>query len=92
MTIAYRKPNAFEKVLLFIGIVVIVVGYILIHSLAVRVGFFSGEVIQSLFLWVILITLIIMTAVSENMKEELKIVISNQATEIKLLRHDLRRK
>lgn len=90
--IGYRKPNAFEKILLIIGIIIIVVGYLMIHSLAIREGFFSPEVVQSLLLWVILITLIIMTAVNENTKEELKIVITNQVTEIKLLRHDLRRK
>ena len=92
MAIAYRKPNLFEKFLLVVGIVIILTGYLLIHTLAMEKGFFSAEVIQSLLLWVILITLIIQAAVNENMKEELKIVISNQLTEIRLLRHDLRRK
>ena len=92
MASKFRNPNMFEKFLLVLGILVIVAGYLLIHILALREGFFSSPVIQSLLLWVILITLIILTAVNENTKEELKIVISNQAQEIKLLRHDMRRK
>ena len=89
---AFRKPNLFEKVLLGIGVAMIVIGYTLIHKLALRDGFYSWNVVNALFLWLILIVLIILTAVNENTKEELKIVIKNQLDEMKLLRQDMRRR
>ena len=89
---AFRKPNLFEKVLLGIGISIIVIGYTLIQKLALRDGFYSWNVVNALFLWLILIVLIILAAVNENTKEELKIVIKNQLDEMKLLRQDMRRR
>ena len=90
--VSFRKPNLFEKVLLAIGILMIVIGYTLIHKLALRDGFYTWNVINALFLWLILIVLIILAAVNENTKEELKIVIKNQLDEMKLLRQDMRRR
>jgi len=40
----------------------------------------------------LMILLIILAAVNENMKEELKVVIENQAEEIRLLRDDFNNK
>lgn len=87
-----RKPNLFEQVLLFIGIVIIGVGYLFVHNLALSNGVFSFETSTALLLWFIAIILIILTAVNENSKEELKIIIKQQNDEMKLLRDDLRRK
>lgn len=87
-----RKPNLFEHILLFIGIVAIGVGYFFVHNVMVKFGLFSYEATAVLLLWIIAIILIILTAVNENSKEELKIIIKQQHDEIKLLREDLRRK
>ena len=86
-----RKLNAFEKILLIIGILVIIIGYFFVHTLIASQGL-SWEALQTTFLWLILVVMIISSAVNENMKEELNLVISNQAQEIKLLRDDLKRK
>jgi len=55
-------------------------------------GLFSFEAIITLMLWFLLIISIILTAVNENSKEELKIIIRQQHEEIRLLRDDMRRK
>jgi len=86
-----RKPNTFEKTLLVIGVAVLMVGYGLIHRQVVIEGFTIG-VIQTIFLWFILVALIIITAANENIKEELRDVIELQLQEIRLLREEIRRK
>ena len=86
-----RKINFFEKILLTIGILVIIIGYFFVYSFVQKEGI-SWNALQATFVWLILVVLIILTAANENMKEELKIVIENQAKEIKLLRDDFKRK
>ena len=83
-------PNFFEKLLLFLGFFVIIVSYGFIHAVIAREGLFSWEALQTIFLWLILIVLIVMTAVNENMREEIALIIRNQLDELKLLRKDLR--
>jgi len=87
-----RKPNMFESILLIIGVVLIALGYVVIYRMYLTEGFLSWELLQTLFLWILMILLVILAAVNENMKEELKIMISNQAEEMKLLRKDLKRR
>lgn len=84
-----RRPNIFEGVLLIIGLVLIVLGYVVIYRVFITEGFLSWNLLQTLFLWILMILLVILAAVNENMKEELKIVIENQAEEMRLLRRDL---
>ena len=85
-----RKPNAFEVILLVIGIALIILGYIAIHRLAAVDGLISWNFLQTTFLWLLMVLMVILAAVNENMKEELKMVIENQIEEIKLLRDDLK--
>ncbi|MEM4336948.1 MAG: hypothetical protein QXG86_03010 [Candidatus Woesearchaeota archaeon] len=88
-----RTPNFFERVLLVIGALVIIVGYGVIRRVWELTGKnFGWEIVTTIFLWLILIALVILLAVSENMKEELKIVVENQLNEIKLLREEIRYK
>ena len=91
-SIEKRRPNLFENILLFLGILAVGIGYFFVHGVAYRFGIFSYQAAVCLLLWFILIILIILTAVNENSKEELKIIIRQQHDEMKLLRQDLRRK
>ncbi len=86
-----RNINLFEKLLFIVGVLVIVVGYFLIYGLVASHGL-SWDALKTIFLWILLIVVIIIAAVNENMKEELKVVILNQNEEIKLLREDINRK
>jgi len=87
-----RKPNMFESILLIIGVVLIAMGYVVIYRMYLTEGFLSWDLLQTLFLWILMILLVILASVNENMKEELKIMITNQVEELKLLRKDLKKK
>ena len=87
-----RRPNAFETILLVIGIVLILVGYIAIHRIVLSEKALSWDMLQTTFLWLLMILMVILAAVNENMKEELRTVIENQVEEIRLLRDDLKKK
>ena len=86
-----RKPNFFEKALLVVGAVILMAGYGLIHRQVVLEGF-STDTLQAIFLWLMLVALIIIAAVNENVKEELKQVIELHLQEIRLLRYEMRKK
>ena len=86
------KLNMFEKVLLIIGVALIVLGYLAIHRLVVAEGAFSWDLLQTTFLWLLMVLMVILAAVNENTKEELKVVIHNQVEEIRLLRKDFKKK
>ena len=86
-----RNINLFEKLLLIMGVLVIVVGYFFVYGL-VSIQGVSFMALQTIFLWLLLVVAIIVAAVNENMKEELKVVILNQKEELKLLREDFKRK
>ena len=91
MMINQIKINLFEKALLIIGILIIIIGYLFVYGFVAKEGL-SWDALQTTFLWLLLVVMIILAAVNENMKEELKIVINNQVKEMKLLRDDLKRK
>ena len=90
--VAIRTPNIFEKILLVLGVAVILIGYSFIYRVFSFESFLSWDAVHAVFLWLILIGVIILVAVAENMKEELRIVIENQNQEMKLLREELKKK
>jgi len=87
-----RMPNVFEKILLVIGIVIIFLCYFFVQLMITNYGLNSFETISTILGLIIIIILIVITAVSENSKEELKIIITQHKDEIGLLRKDLKKK
>lgn len=88
----FRKPNFFERVLLVLGIIVVIVGYFLIQKMvSVGGGLLSWDSVQSLFLWLMVILLVIILAANESLKEELKTIQKNQTTELALIRKELQK-
>ena len=81
----HRSPNLFEKFLLVIGVFVIVVGYGFITNARAVDTTNYWLFLQTMFLWLMLTVLVILLAVNENMKEELKIIAEEQLEQIKLL-------
>ncbi|MBW3000057.1 hypothetical protein KY339_05285 [Candidatus Woesearchaeota archaeon] len=79
------KLNAFEKILLFVGVAVLLGGYGIISQQVKAYGM-NWDAVQTIFLWFILIALIIQIAVNENIKEEIKHVINLNLKEIGLLK------
>ena len=87
-----RTPTIFEKLLLVVGIVVVIIGYGIIHKLALIDKALSWNMILSIFLWMLVILLIVMTAVTENVKEEVRAVLEREIEKIRLLRMRKKRK
>lgn len=85
-----RTPNIFEKVLLVLGVAIIFIGYALIYKVYKFESFLTWGAIHAVFLWLILIGVVILVAVAENMKEELRIVVENQSEELRLLRQEIK--
>jgi len=86
-----RKPTLYEKILLIIGILVLIIGFSFIQKVAVSTGF-GYELLSLIFLWLILVTLIIILSASENMKEELKVVTQAELAEVRLMRQEMKKK
>ncbi len=87
----FRKPTLFEKILLVVGIIIVLLGYALIQKMAsVDGAVLTWNMVFGVFLWLITFLALILVSVQENVKEELKMVIDNQTKEMKLLRHELR--
>ncbi len=81
-----RGPNVFERMLLVIGIVVVIVGYGIIHKLILINNTLTWDVVISIFLWFIIIILIVITAVAENVKEEIRTIIEKETKKIRIMR------
>lgn len=85
-----RNPNVFEKVLLVIGIAIVMIGYTFIHRMYTVTGsVITWDLIICMLLWLMSLVLIINLAVSENVKEELKIVAESQLQELKYIKEEL---
>lgn len=82
-----RAPTVFEKVILIIGLIVMVLGFLMIKQMAGSGGL-NDNLLQIVFLWLILIMAIILVAVSEDVKEELRLIIENQLLEMRLLKEE----
>jgi len=86
-----RNPNLFEKILLVIGILVLIVGFAFLQKIALAVGF-GFELLSLIFLWLTLVVLIILLSAIENMKEELKLANDIEIAELRLMREEFKRK
>ncbi len=86
-----RKTSLFEKILFAIGVLAVIMGYVFIYGLISKEGV-SWNAIQTIFLWLIFVLIVVLVSVNENMKEELRNISLNQMKELKLLRDDLKRK
>lgn len=83
--------NAFEKILLVIGVFVVIIGYFVIQKMiSLSGGLLTWEAVMSVFLWVLVILMIVLIAANENIKEELKYISQNQVMELKLIKEELR--
>lgn len=81
-----RKINMFEKMLLPVGIGLTFFGFYLI-LLAEKVNTDTGWMrLLTVFIWMILLFVVIMTAATEDMKEELGSIQREHVTEIRLLK------
>ena len=86
----FRESSMFEKLLLIVGVGIGVVGFNLINTLFIHEETLSWPFLMTLFLWLILIFIVILTDSNENIKEELSIIIREHIEETRLLREEVR--
>ena len=79
-----RKSNFFEVVLLFVGVGVIILGFHFINQVYMTEGVLNWQMIQSVFLWLILIVMVVLLATEEDVKEELGIIMREVSEETRL--------
>lgn len=86
----FQKATFFEKLLLVVGITVSIIGFWLINSMYNKEPVLSWPFITSIFLWLLLILVIILTDSNESIKEELGVIIKEHIEETKLLKEEVK--
>jgi len=81
-----RKTTLFEKALMILGLAVLVIGFLVINSLFRLDGGLTWPALIAMFLWLIILLLMILVSSSQDIKEELSILISKSNEELRLLR------
>ena len=82
-----RKTSSFEKMLLIVGMLVLVIGYMLINKVYVVEGSeLSWGFLQTIFLWLLMVIFIIMLAIGEDIKEG---ILLQQLEEIRSLKDSI---
>ena len=81
-----RKTSSFEKMLLIVGLLVLVIGYMMISRVyAIEGSQLSWDFLQTIFLWLLMVIFIIMLAIGEDIKEG---ILIQQLDEIKALKEE----
>lgn len=79
-----RKTSIFEKMLLVVGLTVLVVGYFMVNSVfQSEGGRLSWGLLQTVFLWLLMVIFIILLAIGEDIKEGLLLEQTEQLRAIK---------
>ena len=83
-----RKSTLFEKLLLIIGIAIGIIGFWLINSVYSQNQVLSWQLVTAIFLWLLLVFIVILTASNESIKEELCIIIKDHIEETRLIKEE----
>ncbi len=85
-----RRTSIFEKLLLVVGFLVLIMGYFFINKVFAAEGFkVSWGFLQTVFLWMLMVIFIIMLAIGEDIKEG---ILLQQLDEIRDLKDKLLRR
>lgn len=83
----FKRTTFFEKLLLIVGLAISILGFYLINNMYMQESKLTWPLLQAAFLYLLLIFMVILTDSNESIKEELKVVIREQADEVKYLRN-----
>lgn len=79
-----RRTSIFEKLLLVVGFLVLIMGYFFINRVFVLEGYkITWGFLQTVFLWLLMVIFIILLAIGEDIKEG---ILLEQLDEIKQLK------
>ena len=82
-----RRTSIFEKMLLVVGFLVLVMGYVFINRVFAAENYkVSWGFLQTVFLWLLMVIFIIMLAIGEDIKEG---ILLQQLDEIKDLKNEM---
>lgn len=82
-----RKTSSFEKMLLIVGLLILIIGYTLISkTYAVEGNQLSWGFLQTIFLWLLMVIFIILLAIGEDIKEG---ILIEQLEEIRSLKESI---
>ena len=85
-----RRTSIFEKLLLVVGFLVLVMGYVFINRVFAAENYnVSWGFLQTVFLWLLMVIFIIMLAIGEYIKEG---ILLQQLDEIKSLKEEMMKK
>ena len=85
-----RQTSVFEKLLLIVGFLILVIGYYFINRVFEAENYqVSWGFLQTVFLWLLMVIFIIMLAIGEDIKEG---ILLEQLEEIKGLKDSILRK
>jgi len=83
------EATLFEKLLLIVGILVGMLGFWLINTTFLNEPNITWPFITSVFLWLLLIFVVILTDSNESIKEELAMIIKEHIKETKLIKKEI---
>lgn len=79
-----RRTSLFEKLLLMVGFLVLIIGYFFINKVFAAEDLkLSWDFLQTVFLWLLMVIFIILLAIGEDIKEG---ILLEQLDEIKQLK------
>jgi len=85
--IKVRKTSSFEKMLLIVGLLILILGYMLISKTYVAEGGqLSWGFLQTIFLWLLMVIFIILLAIGEDIKEG---ILLQQLDEIRSIKDSI---
>ena len=85
-----RRTSIFEKMLLVVGLLVLVIGYFFINKVFIAEDYkVSWGFLQTVFLWLLMVIFIILLAIGEDIKEG---ILLEQLDEIRMLKESILKK
>ena len=85
-----RRTSIFEKLLLVVGFLVLIIGYFFINRVFVLEGYkVTWGFLQTVFLWFLMVIFIILLGIGEDIKEG---ILLEQLEEIKQLKEAILKK
>jgi len=82
----FRKSTFFEKINLVVGFGVTIIGFYIIRKVYFVDGVLDWEMLQTIFIWLILIISVINIAIGEDIKEELALIMRELVEETRVLK------
>lgn len=79
-----RRTSIFEKMLLVVGFLVLIIGYVFINKVFILEDYeISWGFLQTVFLWLLMVIFIIVLAIGEDIKEGILLKQLDEIRELK---------